>query len=209
MSKNKIYSGFCTVCGKPCRGKYCSKHYHQIARYGFIKERTRFDKNEITIENNIAKIYLYDNNSNIIGYTIIDKEDIDKIRNYKISKHGKYAYANINNKSVSLHRIVTNTIEEIDKRNNPIDHINGDTLDNRKENLRICTVSENSFNSIKQREHIAGVRRHIQKGKYISYQAYISINKKQVNLGYFKNKEDAIRAREDAEKYYKINPKYD
>lgn len=34
-------------------------------------------------------------------------------------------YANINNKQVALHRIITNTINELDKIHNPIDHING------------------------------------------------------------------------------------
>nr|UVX94333.1 MAG: hypothetical protein [Bacteriophage sp.] len=33
----------------------------------------------------------------------------------KISKCGNYAYANINNKQVALHRIITNTINELDK----------------------------------------------------------------------------------------------
>lgn len=35
-------------------------------------------------------------------------------------------------------------------------------------------------------------------GKYISYQAYISINNKQINLGYFDTKEKAIAARKFA-----------
>lgn len=38
-------------------------------------------------------------------------------------------YANINNKQVALHRIITNTIDELDKIHNPIDHINGNCLE--------------------------------------------------------------------------------
>lgn len=118
FNKRNRYKNICSIegCNNRACGKYCNKHYHQIKRYGHIKTRTRFDKNEIIIN---------DNNCNVIDYTIIDAEDINKISKYKISKCGNYAYANINNKNVALHRIITNTINELDKIHNPIDHING------------------------------------------------------------------------------------
>ena len=162
-------------------------------------------KNEIIIDDYVAKILLYDNNSKVIGYTIIDAEDINKISNYKIFKCGNYAYANVNNKRIALHRIITNTVNELDKIHNPIDHINGDYLDNRKSNLRICTMSENMYNTYRQRNKSTGIRKHIQKRKYVSYQAYISVNNKQINLGYFDTKEKAIAARRFAERKYNIN----
>lgn len=112
FNKRNRYKNICSIegCNNSACGKYCNKHYHQIKRYGHIKTRTRFDKNEIIINDNVAKILLYDNNCNVIDYTIIDAEDINKISKYKISKCGNYAYANINNKNVALHRIITNTI---------------------------------------------------------------------------------------------------
>lgn len=166
FNKRNRYKNICSIegCNNSACGKYCNKHYHQIKRYGNIKTRTRFDKNEIIINDNIAKILLYNNNCNVIDYTIIDAEDINKISKYKISKCGNYAYANINNKQVALHRIITNTINELDKIHNPIDHINGNCLDNRKSNLRICTISDNMYNTYRQRNNSTGVRKHIQKG---------------------------------------------
>lgn len=61
-------------------------------------------------------------------------------------------------------------------------------------------MSDNMYNTYRQRNNSTGVRKHIQKGKYISYQAYISINNKQINLGYFDTKEKAIAARKFAER---------
>lgn len=190
---------------KIIRGKYCSKHYHQLQRYGYIKNRTRFDKNEIIVEENFAKILLYDYNSNIIGYTIISKEDIEKIRNYKISFNGQYATIIIKGKTNLLHRFLTNC-----PKDKIVDHINNDKLDNRRENMRIVTRTINNYNR-KNKTHMSngeelpiGIRKHIQKNNNISYQAYCSLNKKQINIGYFKNKEDAIKARNDYIKKYNL-----
>lgn len=87
FNKRNRYKNICSIegCNNRACGKYCNKHYHQIKRYGHIKTRTRFDKNEIIINDNVAKILLYDNNCNVIDYTIIDAEDINKISKYKIS----------------------------------------------------------------------------------------------------------------------------
>lgn len=47
-------------------------------RYGHIKTRTRFDKNEIIINDNVAKILLYDNNCNVIDYVLKVIKDEEK-----------------------------------------------------------------------------------------------------------------------------------
>lgn len=82
FNKRNRYKNICSIegCNNSACGKYCNKHYHQIKRYGNIKTRTRFDKNEIIINDNVAKILLYDNNCNVIDYTIIDAEAIYKYR---------------------------------------------------------------------------------------------------------------------------------
>ena len=49
FNKRNKYKNICSIegCNNSACGKYCNKHYHQIKRYGDIKTRTRFDKNEI------------------------------------------------------------------------------------------------------------------------------------------------------------------
>lgn len=73
-----------------------------------------------------------------------------------------------------------------------IDHINGNPLDNRKENLRICTYQQNAFNrakKIKGSSKYKGV--HIHKNKW---RARISFNGYRPSLGLFNSQEEAARA---------------
>lgn len=80
-----------------------------------------------------------------------------------------------------------------------IDHINRNPLDNRKCNLRFVNVWENNQN--KEHPHkISGVYFLKSCNKY---KAEICQNKKRISLGYFKTKEEAIIARQSAEKVYR------
>ena len=78
------------------------------------------------------------------------------------------------------------------------DPINGNTLDNKKNNLRICTNRENTSNKTKlgtnNTSGILGVRFDNRRNKWYKGKC--------IFLGYFNIKEDAIKARIDAEKSY-------
>lgn len=90
--------------------------------------------------------------------------------------------------------------------NNPhglqVDHINHDTLDNRLENLRLATVSENQCNRRLQGNNTSGykgVSWNKEKGKWRSY---ISINKVQIHLGFYDSVDDAYNEYKKASKKY-------
>lgn len=79
-------------------------------------------------------------------FSKISVEDVERVCKYKWfatkTTYGSYrASATINNKQVRLHRFILNAPDNMD-----VDHINHDTLDNRREKIRICTRSENLKN---------------------------------------------------------------
>ena len=185
----------CSVCGRQLfrkiksHGKvYCKKHYDQIKKYGKPQDanpRNILDKNEIIVDGKTAHVKLYDAHCNHIATAIIDAEDVNKIRytKWKLSASGyaantpKYSGSNKH-----MHRVILDTDQFVD-------HINHNTLDNRKCNLRVVTKSQNMINS-----NYKGVSRNGCK-----WYAYIKINQKMLNLGNYLDEEEALYARWYAE----------
>ena len=84
-----------------------------------------------------------------------------------------------------------------------VDHINHDSLDNRKENLRICTIAQNNMNRPgPQKNCKSGVRGVIWEKRWKRWQATIRVNRKQIYLGIFKELEAAKSAYAQANKKY-------
>ena len=79
---------------------------------------------------------------------IVDSKDYDFLNKYKWYIVEGYAKTSIKIdgkwKQISIHRLITNAND-----NDIIDHRDGDTLNNRRENLRIATVSQNAMNKKK------------------------------------------------------------
>lgn len=77
---------------------------------------------------------------NIGVKTIVDVRDFRKFGNKHWRLTGKgYVHMNLNHKTVYLHRLIMNC-----PPNKQVDHINGNKLDNRRRNLRICNNSQNN-----------------------------------------------------------------
>ncbi len=82
----------------------------------------------------------------------------------------------------------------------PIDHINGIHSDNRPENLRIATVTENAHNRGITKANSSGFRGVCKPSKSRKYIAQITVNGDHINLGSFDTAEGASAAYEAAAK---------
>lgn len=84
-----------------------------------------------------------------------------------------------------------------------IDHIDGNTLNNKKDNLRACSHSENIRNAGKKKNNTSGFKgvfAHKTSGRWF---AQLKYNYKSIKLGYYDTKEEAARAyNAGAIKYY-------
>jgi len=83
-----------------------------------------------------------------------------------------------------------------------IDHINGDPLDNRYENLRIVTPHQNIMNQGLRSNNKSGHKGVKWDKRIEKWCASIGYNYKNIYLGSFDKKEDAVNARQTAEKEY-------
>lgn len=132
---------------------------------------------------------------------LVDDADYEKFGNlnWRSHKSGQKYYAVLNYKKdgkfkqLTLHREIMNFPDGMF-----VDHINGNTLDCRRENMRLVTSSQNAINRRLRSDNKLGVVgvSQLKSGKYF---AYISINGKRTRLGKFVTLEEAKAAREAAE----------
>ena len=139
---------------------------------------------------------------------LVDDDDFEKLNKFSWHYHNGYAVRNTrlpDNKRATerMHRVIANTPDDL-----MTDHINGDTLDNRKRNLRNVTNSQNLMNSEKKKNaksEFKGVTFSKSKKDAIgSWNARLNVNKSTVNIGRFKSEIEAAYAyNEAAIKYHK------
>jgi hypothetical protein len=96
--------------------------------------------------------------------------------------------------AILLHREINNTPKSFDT-----DHINGNSLDNRKINLRTCTRSQNSMNKGIRADNASRITGVSWDKRDHKWRAYINFDGRQISLGFFNSVWDAKTARQLAE----------
>lgn len=123
----------------------------------------------------------------------VDEQDFEKVSKTRWHLHygpfskKVYARGRVNGKNMRMHRLIMDAPANMD-----IDHINGNGLDNRRSNLRLCTETQNRANTGPQRNNTSGF-----KGVYkvkTGWRAAIKIKGKMTGIGTFKTKEEAATA---------------
>ena len=208
----------CSICGynKDVRnlfGKlYCKRHYNHIFRFGEPVERTIYTLNDIITEGEISKIIMRDKYQNVIAESIIDTEDINKVKDYKwyLGTGGYCVTKGVDPETgVDISNVIFNDYE------NRYDHISHDRLDNRKSNLRPVTQQQNAMNMGMKNTNTSGVigvgkakSGKIWKGRWF---AVIVYNYKNKWLGSYATFDEAVHARLKGEIEYfgEYSPNYD
>lgn len=148
---------------------------------------------------------------------LIDIKDIEKVKErywYVIPSSG-YVYSHnkgskeSSNSKISLHEYLTGQ--------RYVDHINHNTSDCRRCNLRYIndenslTTNQgyNNYNRKLRSDNTSGVTGVNWISNNNKWHAYIIVNRKNINLGYYSDKNEAIKARKNAELIYTRNYDYD
>lgn len=130
----------------------------------------------------------------------VDDEDKENLSKYKWSLSRGYAYTSIKADDVwratPMHMLIMGT-----PKGHHTDHINGNTLDNRKGNLRICTPAENGRNRKLNYNNKSGYKG-VHKVSKNRWQARIVLSGEKINLGLYKSAFQASEAYNSAAKKY-------
>lgn len=132
------------------------------------------------------------------GVALIDEQDYERLQSYRwtVSEQG-YAIRWVRNHKIKMHRDVMNPPEGME-----IDHINGNKLDNRRANLRICTHADNVRNVGKRKDNSSGFKGVYWRSDVKKWRALIQVEGRRIDLGFFTEPQDAALAYDKAARKY-------
>lgn len=126
-------------------------------------------------------------------FALVDDDDFEYLNQFNWYCSSGYAVRKLKTQngkrlSMKMHREILKTPD-----NMTTDHINGNKLDNRKENLRICTQAENTRNRPADRNSTSGYKGVSWNNRLSKWICQIKANGKSRHLGVFSNPEEAAK----------------
>jgi len=128
---------------------------------------------------------------------LVDDEDLGLVSQFRwgLDRQRNRVQTTINNKTVRLHQLIMNPVKSM-----VVDHINGNALDNQRNNLRICLQSDNSKNRKLNSNSKTGFKGVTFNKNESKWAAEIVSDKKRYFLGYFTSPIEASDAYNDKAK---------
>lgn len=199
----------CEICGRKVNKKIrmgghtlCYKHMHQLHKYGKFLDnipRTNSDLNDYVVSDGVAYFNLYNQKNEKIATFIIDVCDIQKVKYHKWRL--SYGHVVTGLPSKGQQRDLSHVVLDIQKDDSVVvDHINGDPLDNTRDNLRICSQGENVLNKRFMSNNTTGFIGVSYKKDRDRYDPEIRFGYTRCHLGMTKTIEEAVYKRYIAEK---------
>lgn len=140
------------------------------------------------------------------GEFLFDKEDYQKILDidrYWSINNLKYVLCRIKGREYQLHRYIMGLGFYDVEKDIIVDHIDGNTLDNRKSNLRIIHRRHNPKNTAMYNNNTSGYKGVSWHKDRKKWQVAIQVDKNNIYLGIFDNLDEAVKVRKEAEiKYF-------
>lgn len=181
---------------------FCCKEHQNLAHR---------KKNEYIIYNDYAEIVIDSPKYGIVK-TQIDLDDVEMCKQYcwmaiQTGHRGDFYFIARDRKNpkvyIRLHRLIMNCPSD-----KVIDHINTyDHNDNRKSNLRICTIAENNQNIKIPLKNKSGYKNVFWDKRKRKFQAFLTRNKKTKHIAYFNTAEEANKAVQEEIKRYEESKK--
>ena len=144
------------------------------------------------------------------NFATVDDDLFEYLNSYKWWFAGGYAIREIwhrdtqKKERVWMHRLINKTPKGFDT-----DHINRNRLDNRSENLRTATRSQNNMNTGLWSHNTSGYKGIHWRKQTNKWEVHIKTDSKKIHLGYYHTLQGAILARKWGERlYWHLGNKY-
>lgn len=172
---------------------YCRKHYEHIKNHGHLLARTRYTSNAITVYEDSATVDLYSMHGEIVGQAIIDLHNVPIIQSRKwCLKNNAYVLSTYPER-IYMHRLITGAAQD-----QMVDHKNGNGLDNRESNLRLCNHTQNACNAGPKPSNRSGHKNVSWSSRHNKWEVRLRVSGEKKYIGMFATLEQACDAASEA-----------